>query len=258
VNTWHIATAVFLAYLVCVAGLLRGLAAIRRLKVAGGAILGAALLAVSRALPPDSLANVLILPGTLLFLGYWTSGLLFVRPMPRAERVLATIDTALGIDAIAARIPRPIAEFLEFAYAAVYAIIPIALFFALRQGTDVIRFWTVVTITDYICFGVLPWIQTRPPRTVCAAEPWRSVCRTINLRIVGATSIQVNTFPSGHAAEALVAALLVSDGPIALQVWMFFNAAAISAGAVFGRYHYAADAVAGWAVALLVYCSFRL
>ena len=54
-----------------------------------------------------------------------------------------------------------------------------------------------------------------------------------------------------------MAALLVSNGPVALQVWMFFNAAAISAGAVLGRYHYAADAIAGWAVALLVWCSFR-
>jgi hypothetical protein len=34
---------------------------------------------------------------------------------------------------------------------------------------------------------------------------------------------------------------------------MFLNAVAISAGAVFGRYHYAADALAGWLVALLVY-----
>jgi hypothetical protein len=34
---------------------------------------------------------------------------------------------------------------------------------------------------------------------------------------------------------------------------MFAAAAAISAGAVLGRYHYAADAVAGWLVALLVW-----
>jgi len=36
---------------------------------------------------------------------------------------------------------------------------------------------------------------------------------------------------------------------------MFFCALAISAGAVFGRYHYAADALAGWAVALAVFFS---
>ena len=34
---------------------------------------------------------------------------------------------------------------------------------------------------------------------------------------------------------------------------MSVNALAISAGAVLGRYHYAADAIAGWAVALGVY-----
>jgi hypothetical protein len=38
---------------------------------------------------------------------------------------------------------------------------------------------------------------------------------------------------------------------------MFVNAAAISAGTVFGRYHYAADCIAGWAVALVVYLSIR-
>jgi hypothetical protein len=34
---------------------------------------------------------------------------------------------------------------------------------------------------------------------------------------------------------------------------MFAAALAVSAGAVLGRYHYAADAIAGWAVALAVY-----
>jgi hypothetical protein len=34
---------------------------------------------------------------------------------------------------------------------------------------------------------------------------------------------------------------------------MFLIAAAISAGAVFGRYHYAVDAFAGWAVAVVVW-----
>ena len=75
----------------------------------------------------------------------------------------------------------------------------------------------------------------------------------MNLRVPAAGSVQVNTFPSGHAAEGLVLALLTSGSPPLLAAWMFFNAAAISAGAVFGRYHYAAAAIAGWAVALLVW-----
>ena len=63
----------------------------------------------------------------------------------------------------------------------------------------------------------------------------------------------MNTFPSGHAAEALAAALLVLDAPLPWVVWMFVNAAAVSAGAVFGRYHFALDAIVGWAVAGVVW-----
>jgi membrane-associated phospholipid phosphatase len=63
----------------------------------------------------------------------------------------------------------------------------------------------------------------------------------------------VNTFPSGHAAEAVAAALLVADAPWPLSLWMSINAVLVSAGAVFGRYHYAADALAGWAVAIGVW-----
>jgi membrane-associated phospholipid phosphatase len=63
----------------------------------------------------------------------------------------------------------------------------------------------------------------------------------------------VNTVPSGHAAEALAAALMLSSAPwpVASIMWIF--AASISAGAVFGRYHFALDAVAGWLVALGVW-----
>lgn len=224
-----------------------------RVRVLAGIALGAGVLAVSIRLPAEGLANVWALPVALLLLGYWTSGLLFIGPMPRAERFLATIDEALGIDGLAARAPRPVAEFLEFAYAGVYPLIPIALVLALREGVSADRFWATILLTDYVCFGMLPWFQTRPPRSVGFEARWWSRWRSVNLRMLEVGSVQVNTFPSGHAAEALAAALLVSGSHPLIAGWMFFNAAAISAGAVFGRYHYAADAVAGWVVALLVY-----
>lgn len=224
-----------------------------RVRVLAGIALGAGVLAVSIRLPAEGLANVWALPVALLLLGYWTSGLLFIGPMPRAERFLATIDEALGIDGLAARAPRPVAEFLEFAYAGVYPLIPIALVLALREGVSADRFWATILLTDYVCFGMLPWFQIRPPRSVGFEARWWSRWRSVNLRMLEVGSVQVNTFPSGHAAEALAAALLVSGSHPLIAGWMFFNAAAISAGAVFGRYHYAADAVAGWVVALLVY-----
>lgn len=218
-----------------------------------GVFLGLAILAVSVALPPDGAINVWVLPPALLLIGYWTSGLLFVAPMPRAERWLASIDARLRIQPLAARFPAPLVELLEFAYSGVYVLFPIALYLGLRQGVSADRFWSVVLFTDYVCFATLPWFQTRPPRAVGFDAPWASRWRPVNLRMLAAGSVQVNTFPSGHAAEALACALLVSGAPAPIAAWMFFNAAAISAGAVFGRYHYAADALAGWAVALVIY-----
>jgi membrane-associated phospholipid phosphatase len=69
-------------------------------------------------------------------------------------------------------------------------------------------------------------------------------------------SVRVNTFPSGHAAEALAAALLTAAAPAPVNMLMLVNALAVSAGAVLGRYHYAVDAVAGWVVAVVVWLAF--
>jgi hypothetical protein len=250
---WRVGSAVFFVYLALVATLPRGLTGEDRRRVWRGSALGLGLLVLSMALPPVGLPNVWILPPLVLLTAYRASGFLFVHPMPRAERLLADGDAALRIDRLASRAPRAAAELLEVAYTGVYPIIPIALFLARRQGVDVDRFWTVVLFTDFICFAMLPWIQTRTPRAVMGVRPWRSSWRRVNLRIVETGSIGVNTFPSGHAAEGLAAALLVSGGAWPTAAGMFAAAVAIAAGAVFGRYHYAADAVAGWAVALSVW-----
>jgi membrane-associated phospholipid phosphatase len=252
VQTWQIASLVFSAYVAAVALLPRPMRKSCRVKALAGAAGGAGVILLSRALPGEGIANVWVLPVAALLIGYWTSGLLFVAPMPQADRFLVDLDERLGIHAIAARMPRPLVELLELAYSGVYPLIPIALYFALRQGVSPDRFWTTILVTDYVCLGMLPWFQTRPPRAIGLDAPWRSSWRTVNLRMLSASSVQVNTFPSGHAAEALACALLVSGGSPLVVGWMFFNAAAISAGTVFGRYHYAADALAGWAVALLV------
>jgi membrane-associated phospholipid phosphatase len=105
---------------------------------------------------------------------------------------------------------------------------------------------------------MLPWVQTRPPRRLEPGPPWRSSLRFFNVRLLGETSIGANTVPSGHAAEAVAAALLVSDAPWPVAASMWLAALAVSAGAVLGRYHFAFDAVAGWAVALAVWAAFAV
>lgn len=200
-------------------------------------------------------AHSVILPPLALLLAYWASGLLWTGPMPRIERWLAAWDVRLGVPRLIARTPRVLVLVLESAYAGVYPLIPIAFVLHLWFGAqpDPGRFWAVVLITDFVCFGMLPWIQTRPPRALEPAPPWTSGIRAFNVGLLGRLSIGVNTVPSGHAAEALAAALLLSDAPLAVSIWVWGAALAISAGAVLGRYHYAVDAIAGWAVALAVW-----
>jgi membrane-associated phospholipid phosphatase len=254
-SAWIAAALLFFAYIAATSLLMPGLRAKRRWQAVAGAVGGGLLCAVAHGLPQEWLIRQWILPPSFLLLGYWVSGLLFVAPMPAAERTLEGLDRALSIDAVAAAAPRWIAELLEAAYVGVYPLIPVALLIHLftsdHPRPD--HFWTVILVTDFVCFGFLPWVQTRPPRAFRSADPWKATIRTFNLKLLGSTSIQVNTFPSGHAAEALAAALLVTDAPVPLVIVMGINAVLISAGAVLGRYHYAADILAGWMVAACVW-----
>jgi hypothetical protein len=55
----------------------------------------------------------------------------------------------------------------------------------------------------------------------------------------------------------VAAALLVAAAPWPLAAAVAIAALLVSAGAVLGRYHYAADAFAGWGVAVVVWVAFR-
>jgi hypothetical protein len=253
--SWQAGSLLFLGYLAVATLLIRGLTRTRRLSAMAFIASGAAVLTLSWFLPPSHLLNTWILPPSLLLIGYWASGRLFVAPMPVLEEGLIAIDRALRIDEIAVRLPAAVVELLEIAYTFVYPLMPIGVFLALREGIPVERFWTVVLFTDFICFGMMPFFQTRPPRSVGIPVPWQSRWRALNLQVLDASSVQANTFPSGHAAEGLAVALILSGASGPVPAVMFICAFAISAGAVFGRYHYAADALAGWAVALAVFFS---
>lgn len=254
---WSTASVPYFLYILALSVFMPGLPPSGRTKASASAVAGM-LLALTAGLTDMFWLRGLVLPPLVLLIAYRASGFLWRGPMFDIELALAGADRALRVSSIARRLPRPIAEFLELAYGGVYPLIPIALALHLvfSANPDADHFWTVVLVTDYVCFGMLPLIQTRPPRTLEPA-PWRARLRVLNLNILNNASIGMNTVPSGHAAEALAAALLVLDTPPAVVAWMFFNAAAISAGAVFGRYHYAIDAIAGWAVAFGVWAIVR-
>jgi len=204
----------------------------------------------------------IVVPALILLTGYWLSGLLFVRPDVRVERWLGSVDhtvlTRSGVLLWFRQASILVTEFFELSYLLVYAAVPAgATTLALAGHADQIdRFWTIVLLAEFACYGMLPWIQTRPPRVFETEIVRPSRCppiRRFNRGIGDRASIQANTIPSGHAAGAIATALAVgSSMPIAGAMFLFL-AISIAVATVLGRYHYLIDTVLGVIVAVVAW-----
>ena len=82
--------------------------------------------------------------------------------------------------------------------------------------------------------------------------PLRGV-RRLNQLIARRASIQANTIPSGHAAGALAAALVVMSVEPGIGVLFLVLALSIVVASVLGRYHYAVDSLLGILVAVMAW-----
>jgi membrane-associated phospholipid phosphatase len=200
-----------------------------------------------------------IIPSLVLLAGYWLSGLLFVRPDVRLERWLHSVDhralVGTGVLDAYRRAPRIVREFFELSYLLVYLAVPAGATMLAMSGRagHVNRFWTVVLLAEFACYGMLPWLQTRPPRALESEDQLNAGdagLRRLNLRIANRASIQVNTLPSGHAAGAFATAFAVMAITPAAGIAFLVLAVSISIATVLGRYHYAVDTVLGVAVAI--------
>jgi membrane-associated phospholipid phosphatase len=256
---WNLAALVFFGYLLVLAPVLPGLRRAARWQAFAGILAGLTLCLLAVVGDGSIVLREWLMPPALLLVGYWTSGRFFAAPMLGIERALSVFDRRFGVEAAIRATPRWLRTVLELAYAGVYLLVPAALLIRVATLADgqPDQFWTVVLVTDFLCFGCLPWIQTRPPRAIDVRAPWRSGVRSLNEQLLAKTSIQHNTFPSGHAAEALACLLLVVAAPAPIVALVGVAALLVSAGSVLGLYHYAADAVAGWIVAAAVWTAFR-
>jgi membrane-associated phospholipid phosphatase len=263
VRNFEWATVAYCTYIVAAALIKRGIAHRHRAAVvASGAAI--ALLAVSAPRAPwNDLPWIRewLLPGAVYLLGaYRISGLLYTRPMPPLERWLVRLDAALGAVRWSERLPLAAAEVLEFSYLSVYALIAAGPLIARAAAGDgaLDPFWTIVLVADYICFGCMPWAQTRTPRALEGPAPTRrSHVRRLNLAVLKTFSHDRNTFPSGHAAEAgAVVLALLATSPAASLLFLPL-ALGVGIGSVAGRYHFAGDAIAGYLVSILVWLAQR-
>jgi membrane-associated phospholipid phosphatase len=201
------------------------------------------------------------LPLALLPIAYWTPSALIRRAAPDFERWLLRGDRwffATFAGYALRHAPRPLQELLEASYVLVYPMVPAGLGWLAAEGlrAEADRFWTVVLVSEYACYALLPVLPSRPPRM---SEPTlgqplvSSAVRRLNLFVLGLASNHWNTFPSGHVAGAWATALAVASVLPAAGAVLGVLAAGITLGSVSGRYHYVADAAGGVLVALLVY-----
>lgn len=142
---------------------------------------------------------------------------------------------------------------LEIAYSLVYALAPfcVALLYASGERHKAGRFLFVFATAVLLCYAQLPLWPSEPPRTVFAGQDlpsYLTIFRRFNLWTLAGGGIHTGVFPSAHVAGSFAAAFGMLRAA-ARRRWvyplLFTIAALIAVATVYGRYHYAADAVAG-------------
>src|SRR5262249_33905072 len=147
---------------------------------------------------------------------------------------------------------------LELAYVFCYPIVPLGLAALYLAGfkNAVDDYWTVVLLSAYPCYVLLPFIQLLPPRLMERRDQTSQtnlVFRRFNLWLVRQVTHEANTFPSGHVAASTAIALVLLWFTPAAGVVFAVIAAGIAAGCIVGRYHYAIDVGAALALAAIVF-----
>jgi hypothetical protein len=196
-------------------------------------------------------------PCLYLLMGYFLAERLFIRPSLSLEQWLLDWDRRLLGDPlrIASRWPAALVAIVELHYINTFALIPAGygVLVALDRHDAGNHYWTMVVAAEFMAFGALAFVQTRPPWLL---EPPPdlpdSPVRRVGLGVVKAMTNRVNTFPSGHTAGSL--AIFFALLPVTWIALVFLWAAlAIAVACVICRYHYTLDVVAGVVLAIVVW-----
>jgi membrane-associated phospholipid phosphatase len=240
-----------------VVALVRPLPAGRRTAIGGtGVVMCAAILWLAR-VAGDGLRGTA--PLVVILVGYYLSGAFALDPSVGFERWLLSWDRRLFGDPTVRFVhwPRTVLAPLEMIYVGCFLLVPgglVLLQTTAAAPTLIDRYWTIVIAAEFGSFISLAFVYTRPPWALAqrAALPDRAVHRAA-ATFVERLTIRANTFPSGHAAGSLAVALGVIGPLPAAGVVLLALAVAICAAAVVGRYHYAADVIAGIVLALAIF-----
>jgi membrane-associated phospholipid phosphatase len=142
---------------------------------------------------------------------------------------------------------------LETTYLLVYSVLPliIAVFYIQRRRNRLEDFLLPFLIGTLTAYALLPHFPTQAPRFLFPSEDlprFDTAVRRLNLWILDHGDIRSSIFPSGHVAFAFSAAFATRLAVPAQRrvAWaLFFLAVLVWLDTIYGRYHYAADGLAG-------------
>jgi membrane-associated phospholipid phosphatase len=162
-----------------------------------------------------------------------------------------------GIESLGPLLP----SVLEIAYMLTYALAPfaVATIYVYRRRERVEQFMFPFLLAVLLCYAQFPFWPSEPPRTVFPGEDFPSIVtvfRRFNWWMLGGYGIHTSVFPSAHVAGAFGTAFaMIAALPEHRWVGRLLLAIAIliATATVYGRYHYAADAAAGFIMACVAF-----
>jgi membrane-associated phospholipid phosphatase len=148
---------------------------------------------------------------------------------------------------------------LELCYVLVYAIAPfvVAVFYFQHKRERVNGALFLYLLGTLAAYALFPYFPSDPPRVAFGGNDMPHVttaARQLNMWLTGNYGIHSSVFPSAHVSSAFSAAWAIfAFLPERKRYgWgLLLYAVSVAVATVYGRYHYAADAVAGLAISLI-------
>jgi membrane-associated phospholipid phosphatase len=155
--------------------------------------------------------------------------------------------------------------YLEICYVLVYAtgFVMMAIVYLAHRRDAADRVLAVYLTGTLLAYALFPYFPSDPPR-VLFHELMPAIgtpVRAFNLWVVNRAGIHSSVFPSAHVSSAFSAALgllLFLPEKRWVGVGMLIYAGSVAIATVYGRYHYAVDALAGIAVSVVAATAVRM
>lgn len=174
----------------------------------------------------------------------------------RQDRLfLDTWHVRHAIEAFGTLIP----YYLELCYFLVYGVAAycIAVLYIHKRRSSVDLFLTVYLVGTLAAYALFPYFPSQPPRLLFpgmddpGALTW---LRQWNLLLLNRLTIHIGVFPSAHVSSVFSAAwamFLLFPHRKAYGWGLLLYAVSVAIATIYGRYHYSADVLAGFAVSFL-------